>query len=301
MSAIDPDELDAAFRHVREYDGWFEVYAAGLDTRFRIAWVAQDFAAMDDIMVEADALARARSLRRLHAVADAQRLLWHTAAGDAASARPLAQHLSDVFPVGIWKERPETWRPFQDVAFALATHWIRTDLRRAEAITEDLLACTQAFDVKAYEIRARLIRAQVVRRSRGDEAALPDLQRAVALATELQIVQPFYEHVDLRALLRRVGRELWEPSGDPVQAAFVAEVLSATASVEPGAVGRFALSAREQEVMQELALGSTNKEIARALDMTENTVKFHLKNVFGKMGVDRRAHALALFRGERAS
>ena len=301
VSAIDPDELDAAFRHVREYDGWFEVYAAGLDTRFRIAWVAQDFAAMDDIMVEADALARARSLRRLHAVADAQRLLWHTAAGDAASARPLAQHLSDVFPVGIWKERPETWRPFQDVAFALATHWIRTDLRRAEAITEDLLACTQAFDVKAYEIRARLIRAQVVRRSRGDEAALPDLQRAVALATELQIVQPFYEHVDLRALLRRVGRELWEPSGDPVQAAFVAEVLSATASVEPGAVGRFALSAREQEVMQELALGSTNKEIARALDMTENTVKFHLKNVFGKMGVDRRAHALALFRGERAS
>lgn len=301
VSAIDPDELDAAFRHVREYDGWFEVYAAGLDTRFRIAWVAQDFAAMDDVMVEADALARARSLRRLHAVADAQRLLWHTAAGDAASARPLAQHLSDVFPVGIWKERPETWRPFQDVAFALATHWIRTDLRRAEAITEDLLACTQAFDVKAYEIRARLIRAQVVRRSRGDEAALPDLQRAVALATELQIVQPFYEHVDLRALLRRVGRELWEPSGDPVQAAFVAEVLSATASVEPGAVGRFALSAREQEVMQELALGSTNKEIARALDMTENTVKFHLKNVFGKMGVDRRAHALALFRGERAS
>lgn len=301
VSAIDPDELDAAFRHVREYDGWFEVYAAGLDTRFRIAWVAQDFAAMDDIMVEADALARARSLRRLHAVADAQRLLWHTAAGDAASARPLAQHLSDVFPVGIWKERPETWRPFQDVAFALATHWIRTDLRRAEAITEDLLACTQAFDVKAYEIRARLIRAQVVRRSRGDEAALPNLQRAVALATELQIVQPFYEHVDLRALLRRVGRELWEPSGDPVQAAFVAEVLSATASVEPGAVGRFALSAREQEVMQELALGSTNKEIARALDMTENTVKFHLKNVFGKMGVDRRAHALALFRGERAS
>ena len=300
-SAIDADELDAAFRHVREYDGWFEVYAAGLDTRFRIAWVAQDLAAMDAIIAEADALARARSLRRLHAVADAQRLLRHTAAGDAAAARTLAQHLSDVFPPGIWQERRETWRPFQDVAFALATHWMRTDLRRALAVADDLLACTQAFDVKAYEIRARLIRAQVVRRARNEEAALPDLQRAVALAAELRIVEPFYEHADLKALLRRLGRELWEPSGDPVQAAFVAEVLSATASLEPGAVGRFALSGREQEVMQELALGSTNKEIARALDMTENTVKFHLKNVFGKMGVDRRAHALALFRGERAN
>jgi len=256
---------------------------------------------MDAITAEADALARARSLRRLHAVADAQRLLRHTAAGDTGSARPLAQHLSDLFPLGAWQQSPETWRPFQDVAFALATHWIRTDLRRAQAVADDLLACTQAFGIKAYEIRARLIRAQVVRRSRSDEAALPDLQRAVALAAELQIVEPFYEHADLKPLLRRLGRELWEPSGDPVQAAFVAQVLAATASVEPESAGRFALSGREQEVMQELAFGSTNKEIARALDMTENTVKFHLKNVFGKMGVDRRAHALALFRGERAN
>jgi LuxR family maltose regulon positive regulatory protein len=300
-SAIDPNELEAAFRHVREYDGWFEVYAAGLDTRFRMAWVSQDLSIMDAIIAEADALARARSLRRLHAVADAQRLLRHTVAGDAGSARPLAQHLSDIFPLGIWQQRPETWRPYQDVAFALATHWMKTDLRRALAVAEDLLACTQAFEAKAYEIRARLLRAQVVRRSRSDDAALPDLQRAVALAAELRIVEPFYEHADLKALLRRLGRELWEPSGDPVQAAFVAEVLSVIASVEPGPVGRFALSGREQEVMQELALGSTNKEIARALDMTENTVKFHLKNVFGKMGVDRRAHALALFRGERAN
>jgi LuxR family maltose regulon positive regulatory protein len=300
-SRIDAEEINAAFLHVREYDGWFEAYAAGLDTRFRMAWVAQDLSLMDEVIADASALARARSLTRLQAVADAQRLLRHVAAGDAGAARPLAQHLSDLFPTGVWQQRPETWRPYQDVAFALATHWIRTDLRRAQAVADDLLACAQAFGAKAYEIRARLIRAQVMRRSHGDDAAIPDLRRAVALAAELRIVEPFYEHADLKMLLRRLGRELWEPTGDPVEASFVAEVLSATESVEAGPVGRFALSAREQEVMQELVLGSTNKEIARALDMTENTVKFHLKNVFGKMGVDRRAHALALFRGERVN
>jgi LuxR family maltose regulon positive regulatory protein len=58
-------------------------------------------------------------------------------------------------------------------------------------------------------------------------------------------------------------------------------------------VGIAGLSPREREVVHELKLGSTNKEIARALDMTEHTVKFHLRNIFNKLGVDRRAHVLA--------
>ena len=37
------------------------------------------------------------------------------------------------------------------------------------------------------------------------------------------------------------------------------------------------LSRREMDVLSELALGASNKQIARALDMTDNTVKFHLK------------------------
>jgi LuxR family transcriptional regulator, maltose regulon positive regulatory protein len=52
------------------------------------------------------------------------------------------------------------------------------------------------------------------------------------------------------------------------------------------------LSSREMEVLTELAQGSSNKLIARALQMTENTVKFHLKNVFHKLGVKHRAQAI---------
>ena len=53
------------------------------------------------------------------------------------------------------------------------------------------------------------------------------------------------------------------------------------------------LSAREREVLEELANGRSNKEIARLLDMTEHTVKFHLKNVFSKLGAERRTDAVA--------
>jgi LuxR family maltose regulon positive regulatory protein len=52
------------------------------------------------------------------------------------------------------------------------------------------------------------------------------------------------------------------------------------------------LSERETEVLTELVQGSPNKVIARALQMTENTVKFHLKNVFQKLGVKHRTEAI---------
>src|SRR3546814_7624345 len=59
------------------------------------------------------------------------------------------------------------------------------------------------------------------------------------------------------------------------------------------------LSEREREVLVELGHGYSNKEIARALNMTENTVKFHLKNIYVKFGVDKRG--LAVIRARELS
>ena len=54
---------------------------------------------------------------------------------------------------------------------------------------------------------------------------------------------------------------------------------------------RSLLSARELEVLRLLAAGSTNGEIARKLWVTEQTVKFHLSNVYRKLGVANRTEA----------
>jgi DNA-binding NarL/FixJ family response regulator len=48
------------------------------------------------------------------------------------------------------------------------------------------------------------------------------------------------------------------------------------------------LSRREQEVVELVRQGLTNKEIARQLHIMEDTVKKHLQNVFAKLGVHRR-------------
>jgi two-component system NarL family response regulator len=51
------------------------------------------------------------------------------------------------------------------------------------------------------------------------------------------------------------------------------------------------LTLREIEVLKLVVKGKSNKQIAQDLDITEDTVKGHLKNVYGKLGVNDRTQA----------
>jgi two-component system nitrate/nitrite response regulator NarP len=55
------------------------------------------------------------------------------------------------------------------------------------------------------------------------------------------------------------------------------------------------LTRRELEVLSDLAAGRTNKQIARDLGVSLNTVKFHVRNLFQKLGVNSRGQAIALY------
>jgi DNA-binding NarL/FixJ family response regulator len=77
--------------------------------------------------------------------------------------------------------------------------------------------------------------------------------------------------------------------------------------VDPGAAAQIAqatvaadeLTPRETEVLRQLAFGRSNKEIADALSIGDETVKTHVGNVFAKLQVENRAQAIvqALKRG----
>lgn len=64
-------------------------------------------------------------------------------------------------------------------------------------------------------------------------------------------------------------------------------------------MGRGPVSPREVEVLQFAAGGRSNREIAAALDISEETVKAHMKNVLAKLDANDRTHAvtIALRRG----
>ena len=54
------------------------------------------------------------------------------------------------------------------------------------------------------------------------------------------------------------------------------------------------LSKREVEVLESLASGKSNKEIGHALDISEGTIKFHVKSILRKLDAIGRAEAVAV-------
>jgi len=70
---------------------------------------------------------------------------------------------------------------------------------------------------------------------------------------------------------------------------------SASEPAEPRAID--ALSPREREITAQIARGSSNKEIARALDIAETTVKIHVQHILRKLGLSSRVQA-AVFASE---
>lgn len=58
------------------------------------------------------------------------------------------------------------------------------------------------------------------------------------------------------------------------------------------AIRSLGLTERELTMLERLAAGDANKEIARALDISPNTVKTHIANLFQKLEVQRRTQAI---------
>jgi DNA-binding NarL/FixJ family response regulator len=105
-----------------------------------------------------------------------------------------------------------------------------------------------------------------------------------------------YKDVDPDALVRAIrsvhdGHLLLAPEA-------AGSLVHGASSGPPGTVE--SLTSREREVLAELAKGRSNREIARALNVAEKTVKAHVSSVLAKLGVqDRTQAALLAVRSER--
>jgi DNA-binding NarL/FixJ family response regulator len=80
-------------------------------------------------------------------------------------------------------------------------------------------------------------------------------------------------------------------------AAFLGDAPVPSATARPGDRERFdSLTARERGVLELVARGLSNTEIAKSLFISEKTVRNHLTSIFDKLDVDSRARAIVLAR-----
>jgi LuxR family maltose regulon positive regulatory protein len=125
--------------------------------------------------------------------------------------------------------------------------------------------------------------------------ALDALAEALALAEPEGYVRLFVDEGNPMAhlLYRAVEKGIRPAYGGRLLAAF--EVQTVDRSPEPGGESPLVepLSQREIEVLQRIAEGLTNREIAQKLVIAPGTVKVHTSNIYGKLGVRSRTQAVA--------
>jgi LuxR family maltose regulon positive regulatory protein len=124
-------------------------------------------------------------------------------------------------------------------------------------------------------IEARLLGAEALRR-RGSADARSVLNEALSLAQAEGMLRLLREHGARR--------------DSPPAAAASAKEPVAGATIGPGTG---LLTGKEREVLMLLNRNLSNKEIALAMSVGEQTVKWHVKNVFNKLNAANRKHAVA--------
>ena len=173
------------------------------------------------------------------------------------------------------------------------------DVTEAQYLLKRLLRMVESSGSMGIGIQILVLQALAFQAQGKSERAMAALARALAVGEPEGYVGTFIaEGEAMEQLLRQAGRKgiltsyvrrllaaMGEASSEALQPVVDIPPLQSSL-VEP-------LTTRELEVLQLLATGLSNKELAAKLFISVGTVKNHLKSIYGKLEVDSRTRAVA--------
>jgi LuxR family maltose regulon positive regulatory protein len=249
--------------------------------------------------------AQGRNADAFQALENAHRLAGEANLPPLARARNAACHVQmalaqgDLATATRWADR--MWDDADASSFYPRLNLTQARLFMAEdrqaAAIEWLESCSETAAQRGLGwgmIRTRVLQALA---APTPDAALPFLAEALTLAEPEGFVRTFIdEGASLAALLPCAAEQgIVRPYVARLLAAFELDASRKTGAPTPSPQQPLIepLSKRELEVLRLTTEGLTNQEIAQALYVSINTVKTHLRNVYGKLGVANRREAAA--------
>lgn len=227
-----------------------------------------------------------------------------TATGEVAAAQECLERLATIDA----RYAHHAQSPFSEihhVAQVAALRWrLETgDIEQARRDIGNLLDDCARHGRQRETAALFMQRAVVETRSGRPAAAQADVTAALELGHKLGLMRTLVDsHADAPALIAQVAAD---PALDPVLGFYAERVLrrnEALAAAQAGKSNRNApatapkLSQREADVVWLLGQALTAKKIARALGLSPETVKWHLTNIYGKLGVSGRDEAIERIR-----
>ncbi|MFM0504822.1 LuxR C-terminal-related transcriptional regulator [Paraburkholderia caffeinilytica] len=251
------------------------------------------------LLDHAEALAYSRHWERMKAGVLVERARLYLREGRSTEAAACGAQLDQL--VASYAAAGRALSPEIETFHATAVAWLAIAQNRMEDAVGSLTSAIRSVenrhnDYLAFRLRTVLALVWL----RANEPA-----RAVAMFRDvLNASRDIYRSIldqgpEIGQLLRAVRDDTRTTPQPREMVAYIDRLLDGwRALYDPAAksareVEREALSARERGIVELIAQGQSNKEIARSLGITPETVKTHVKNIFVKLGVDKRAQAVA--------
>jgi len=273
-------------------DGWVDVFATAYEVRARQAFVRGGLSEAIALIAQAAQVARDRHLNRLSLMAAAWRVELLVLGGRHDEAKREAG-AAGIFDAAERRGPPDfMWRVRLAATLAVGRLWA------AVGTTAQAL---QLVDTTRLEFRAAGL---LLPACRLDALSVVILKQRGASEEALGRLQALLHFVDaegasgilleqgraIESLLHSALRRNRELILSGAQRDLITQVLALLNAANCADNDGF--SSRELEVLRELCNGRSNKVIGEFLDLSENTVKFHLKRIFKKLGADSRAAAI---------
>ena len=289
----------SALRNIEHSEGWVEVYGRAYVVATAISYAAGGIEPAANLLDQALNIANERNLPRLRWLAICRKIELLTRDGRLSEARSLAdEHLSA--PEDI-KDPFVTWREIENAVVVTARLAIcQDDATRVLGRLNMLQKQAQDHGNQRSLMKVSIMQMLAFDRLKDRDNAIAALQRALMIAVPEGFLRIFIDEGDRMAgFLRSAVRHIGAANMSTEIVRFIAEVLTALkhpAGKPETDTDPSILSERELQVLNELAHGHVNKIIARNLDLTVATVKFHLSNIYRKLGVNSRNVAIAVAR-----
>lgn len=281
-----------AIRQLRRWEAWFDIYAAEFGSAALTVLERQGLDAALAILARAEEEMKARQAMGLETFLIATRMSCHVIAGSARDALALARRLpgapescgGDAGATTPWREREAVLSAFTRLAIAEGRP------RDVLPVLESVCVTLRNSDNLHMRLRLSLMNAAALEAARREHPAINALAEALTLASKSGYVRVFFEDRCLAAkLLTRLLPAATRYREFPE--AFATGLLDALED-KPSPGRPEVLTPRERDVLRELGLGQPDKVIAQRLDVSSNTVKFHLKNIYSKLKATGRADAV---------
>ena len=267
-------------------------------TLARVKALRDDLPGAWAVLDEGELTASHLGLHRLRAAVTDQRVRFHLDDGDHAAASGLLAR---------WGDRADC----DETIAVVVGQRLRTAEARVLLASDDGAEAAVTLLSDVYD--------EVAAAGRPHATVLAGIEQAVALRATgrcdeaLRVLAPALVAGERAGLLRafadggpvvaRLVGELselarldrWPDDLAPVSTEYLTRILTAHAparSAQPGRLPEQPLTAREVDIVRLLDRGLSNKEIARRLGVTVNTVKWYLKGVYTKLGVTRRQESV---------